>query len=53
MAVEIWNGATWKVLKTYTNMNGSISWTTEILDISAFNDIPFRIRFHAAGERQL
>ena len=50
LAVEIWDGTTWTVLKTYTNMNGSINWTTEILDISAYNDISFRIRFHAAGE---
>ena len=29
MAVELWNGTTWSVLKTYTNQNGSIPWTTE------------------------
>ena len=49
LAVELWDGATWHVLKTYTNMNGNISWTSETLDISAYNDITFKIRFHAAG----
>jgi hypothetical protein len=49
MAVELWNGATWTVLKTYTN-SGNIPWTSENLDISSQTHNPaFKIRFHAAG----
>jgi len=50
LAVELWNGATWSVLKSYTNQNGNIPWTTETVDISSITDKPaFQIRFHAAG----
>jgi len=50
MAVELWNGTTWTVLKSYTNMNGSIPWTSEDLDITSQTNNPaFKIRFHAAG----
>jgi hypothetical protein len=48
MAVELWNGTTWSVLKTYTN-SGNIPWTTEHLDLSSVTDINFRLRFHASG----
>jgi len=50
MAVELWNGTTWTVLKTYTNANGSITWTSESLNITTVTHSPaFQIRFHAAG----
>ena len=50
MAVELWNGTTWTVLKSYTNLNGNIAWTSESLDISSVtNATEFRVRFHAAG----
>jgi len=50
LAVELWNGATWSTLKTYTNQNGNIPWTTETVDITSITDKPaFQIRFHAAG----
>jgi len=50
MAVELWNGTTWSVLKTYTNQNGSFPWTSESLDISSVTHNPdIKIRFHAAG----
>ena len=50
MAVELWNGATWTPIKSYTNQNGNIPWTTEVLDITSVTNLPaFQIRFHAAG----
>ena len=49
MAVEIWDGINWQALKTYSNSNGNIPWTTEGLDISDFSNQDFRIRFHATG----
>ena len=49
LAVELWNGTTWTVLKTYQN-NGNIPWTSENLDISSVTHNPaFKIRFHVAG----
>ncbi len=50
MAVEIWDGTSWNVLKTYDNQGGSIPWTTEVLNIQSYTDKNFRIRFHAYGE---
>lgn len=50
MAVEIWDGATWSVLKNHDNSYGSIPWTTETLNITSQTSNPaFRIRFHASG----
>ena len=51
MAVELWNGTAWSVLKSYTNAGGNIPWTSETLDISSVTHNPaFQIRFHAAGD---
>jgi len=50
LAVEIWNGATWASLKQYDSQNGDIPWTTETLDIKAYANAPFRIRFHTFGD---
>jgi hypothetical protein len=50
MAVELWNGTNWIVLKTYDNLSGSIPWTSESLDITSL--VPsntFKFRFHASG----
>ncbi|MEI7897913.1 MAG: hypothetical protein WCJ26_12820, partial [bacterium] len=50
LAVELWNGTTWTVLKSYDNQGGSIPWTSETLDISSQTHNPaFKIRFHAGG----
>ncbi len=50
MAVEIWDGTSWSVLKNHDNSDGGIPWTTENLNITSQTDNPaFRIRFHAAG----
>ncbi len=49
MAVELWNGTTWTVLKTYTNLGGNIKWENENLDISQVTHDAFKIRFHSAG----
>ncbi len=50
LAVELWDGATWTVLKTYSNFDGSFPWTTEFIDISTMRNNPaFRFRFHASG----
>jgi hypothetical protein len=49
MAVELWNGTAWTVLKSYTN-DASFPWTSENLDITSQTHNPaFKIRFHAAG----
>ena len=49
MAVELWDGSMWHVLKNYSNQGGNIPWTTESLDISSYTDMTFKIRFHASG----
>ena len=49
MAVELWDGSTWHLLENYDNTKGSIQWTTEMVDISAFTNMTFRIRFRAYG----
>jgi len=49
MAVEIWDGTAWNRLKNYTNMMGSIPWTSESLNISAYTWDTFKIRFLAYG----
>jgi hypothetical protein len=48
LSVEIWNGASWDVLKSYSN-TGSITWTSESVDISAYTHNTFQFRFHAYG----
>jgi len=50
MAVELWNGTAWSVLRAYNNQYGSFPWTTEAVDITSVSSSPdFRIRFHASG----
>ena len=48
MKIEIWNGTTWVVLKSYSNTS-SIPWTTDSVDISGYTHNTFNIRFHASG----
>ena len=50
MAVELWDGTVWHTLKNYDNTGGSIAWTTEDLDISAYTNSAFKIRFRAYGD---
>ena len=50
MAVELWDGASWHLLKNYTNASGDIHWTKQEIDISAYTNTQFRIRFKAYGE---
>jgi len=47
--IEIWNGAAWTTVKTYTAM-GNIPWKKEEIDISEYTNKKFMIRFRAAGE---
>ncbi len=49
MAVEIWDGTNWNRLKNYTNMGGSIGWTSESVSLSAYTWDTFKIRFNAYG----
>ncbi len=49
MAAEIWDGAAWNVLNTYSSSGGDMPWTHEEIDISAYSGLAFRIRFRAAG----
>jgi hypothetical protein len=49
MAVELWDGTTWHLLENYDNTKGDIQWTTEKVDISAYTNMTFRIRFRAFG----
>ncbi|MEI7725268.1 MAG: carboxypeptidase regulatory-like domain-containing protein [Bacteroidota bacterium] len=48
MKVEIWDGMTWVVLKSYSSM-ANIPWTTDSVDISGYTHATFNIRFHASG----
>jgi len=51
MAVEIWDGTVWHLLKNYDNSTGAdIPWTSEDIDVSAYANIDFKIRFRAYGE---
>lgn len=49
MAVELWNGQSWLMLKNYSSSGGNIFWTSEEVDISEWSDDLFRIRFRAYG----
>ncbi len=49
MAVELWNGNTWNTLKSYNNNAGSFPWTSDEIDISAYTNIDFKVRFKASG----
>lgn len=50
MAVEVWNGSAWSVMKNYNNATGSFPWITDQIDITPVTDLDFRIRFRAYGE---
>jgi hypothetical protein len=49
LAVEIWDGATWHMLRNYSNFLGDIPWTPQDVDISAYTGLTFKIRFRAYG----
>ncbi|MFZ4522579.1 MAG: T9SS type A sorting domain-containing protein [Bacteroidales bacterium] len=51
LAVELWDGTAWSVLKTYDNQSGyDLPWTSETLNIPSMTGNPaFKIRFHASG----
>jgi len=49
MAVEVWNGIAWNVLKVHTNKTGDIPWSSEEIDISEYTDQNFKVRFRAYG----
>ena len=49
LAIEIWDGSTWQLLKNYTNSLGGIPWTAQDLDISVYSGLTFNIRFRAYG----
>ncbi|MEI6683302.1 MAG: carboxypeptidase regulatory-like domain-containing protein [Bacteroidota bacterium] len=50
MAVELWNGTTWSVVRYYDNQAGSIPWTSENLDITTpAGNHDFKIRFHVSS----
>jgi hypothetical protein len=46
----LWDGNTWHLLKNYTNSSGDIHWTSQELDVSAFANNTFKIRFRAYGD---
>jgi len=50
LAVEIWDGVTWHMLKNYSSSGGDIAWTVEDIDISGYTGVDFKIRFHAFGD---
>jgi hypothetical protein len=51
MSVELWDGSSWQILKTYSNRGNFTNFTflSESLDISAYTNGTFNIRFHASG----
>jgi hypothetical protein len=51
MAVEVWDGSAWTQVANYDNQGGNIPWTTENVDLTAYTDISFKIRFNAYGEQ--
>ena len=51
ISVELWDGLSWQIWKTYSS-NGNFNnftFISESLDISAYTDKTFNIRFHASG----
>ena len=50
LAVEIWNGTTWNQLAHYVNTQGSIPWTHQSININAYTNSTFKIRFRAYGQ---
>ncbi len=53
LAVELWDGSTWTVLKTYTHFEPDGSWWNQSIDLSAYTNLNFKIRFHASGPGDL
>ncbi|MCX6284449.1 MAG: choice-of-anchor J domain-containing protein [Bacteroidetes bacterium] len=49
LMVEISDGTVWQTLKTWNNSAGNIDWTRHEIDISAYANKTFRIRFRSAG----
>ncbi|MBE0648816.1 MAG: carboxypeptidase regulatory-like domain-containing protein [Bacteroidales bacterium] len=49
MAVEVWDGAAWTTLRSYSNQGGNIPWTSELLDISSLSGRTIKLRFRATG----
>ncbi len=49
MDVQISDGSAWQTLKTWSNAGGDIVWTSDELDISAYTNKTFRIRFRSSG----
>ena len=49
MAIELWDGSAWIELNNSSNANGDIPWTTETIDITAYSDADFQLRFKAWG----
>ena len=49
MAVEVWNGSTWHAVKTWESSGGNIPWTTDVQNLGAYSNAPFKIQFHAFG----
>ena len=49
MAVELWDGVGWNLLENYNNNAGSFPWISGEIDISAYTDANFKIRFRAYG----
>ena len=49
MDVEVYDGTSWNLVKHYDNQGGSISWTSESVNITDYSNGPFRIRFRANG----
>ncbi|NMD15443.1 MAG: carboxypeptidase regulatory-like domain-containing protein, partial [Bacteroidales bacterium] len=50
LAVEIWDGTTWNQLAHYVNTQGSIPWTHQSININAYTNSTFKIRFRAYGQ---
>jgi hypothetical protein len=54
--VQVWNWSsqTWTSVKSYSNLDGNIAWTSEHLDIKAYSmGEVFKIRFQAMGLNSL
>ncbi|MCK9205269.1 MAG: carboxypeptidase-like regulatory domain-containing protein, partial [Bacteroidales bacterium] len=51
MAVEVFDGSTWQLIRDYTNVNGSFPFISESFDITSFaSGHDFSVRFRAHGE---
>jgi hypothetical protein len=47
--VDVYDGSSWVTVMSYDNQAGDIIWASELLDVSAYSNANFQVRFRAYG----